>query len=187
MNLQQAIREVKEDYKQLKRQDQDRKVTSNFGRIFHPDNLDRLTKEDCKSFLLIKNNKHWDNIHRYGNIVTRDIDRLRGALKILVDEKKPLEQRLDHLFPNGSPNYIKGLGRATITPILLVVYPENYGVYNARTEEGLNAVRLMPKIGRGNSLSKRYTEINEVLKGLAYKNDMSLLQLDVIWWKITRG
>ena len=32
------------------------KVVGKYGKLFHPDNLDNLTKEDFKSFLLIKNN-----------------------------------------------------------------------------------------------------------------------------------
>jgi hypothetical protein len=35
-----------------------------FGTLFHPDNLAHLTKEEFKSFLLIKNNKHWEEIQR---------------------------------------------------------------------------------------------------------------------------
>ena len=58
-----------------------------------------LTKEDFRSFLLIKNNKHWDGIHRQVNMITEDIDKLKKTIRILLDEGKPLIDRLDFLFP----------------------------------------------------------------------------------------
>ena len=88
--------------------------------MFHPGNLNAFTKDDFKSFLLIKNNEHWEGIHRQGNMITQDMDKLRNALKILLDETKPLKKRLDFLFPKNKPNYIKGLGRTIVTPILRI-------------------------------------------------------------------
>jgi len=120
-------------------------------------------------------------------MITQDMDRLRNALKILVDENKLLKERLDFLFPKNKPNYIKGLGRAIVTPILMVVYPTKYGVYNRRSAEGLNKVRLEPKFSRGASFSEKYIKINKVLNSLATKNNMSLFELDDVWWRITEG
>ena len=133
MDLQEAIKNTREDFHNQHRQNEEKQVIKKYGSMFHPKNLEILTKEDFKSFLLIKNNKHWSWIHRQGNIITQDMDKLRNALNIDLDENKPLIDRLDFLFPKNKPNYIKGLGRAIVTPILLVVYPEKYGVYNKRS------------------------------------------------------
>lgn len=187
MDLQEAINKTKEDYQTPERQNDEKEVIDKFGHIFHPDNLDSLSKDDFKSFLLIKNNKHWEGIHRQGNMITQDMDKLRNALKILLDESKPLKERLDFLFPKNKPNYIKGLGRAITTPILMVVYPTKYGVYNRRSSEGLEKVGLKPKYSRGASFSERYIKINKVLNNLAAENEMSLFGLDDVWWKITEG
>jgi len=187
MELQEAIKKTKEDYQEHERQNEEKEVIDKYGNMFHPDNLDDLTKEDFKSFLLLKNNKHWEGIHRQGNIITKDMDKLRNALKILLDESRPINKRLDFLFPKNRPNYIKGLGRAIVTPILMVVYPNKYGVYNRRSSEGLNKVGLEPKFSWGASFSERYTKINEVLNKLATENDMTLFELDNIWWYITEG
>lgn len=187
MDLQEAIIKTKEDYQKSERQNEENEVINKFGYMFHPDNLDNLTREDFKSFLLIKNNKHWEGIHRQGNMITQDMDKLKRTLKILFDENRTIKERLDFLFPKSKPSYIKGLGRAVITPILMVVYPDRYGVYNRRSSEGLKKVGLKPRYSRGASFSERYIKINEVLLHLAKKHNMSLFQLDDVWWKITEG
>lgn len=187
MDLQEAIVKTKEDYQKPERQNEEKEVIDKYGHIFHPDNLDVLTKDDFKSFLLLKNNKHWEGIHRQGNMITQDIDKLRRALKNLLDESKPLKERLDFLFPKNRPNYIKGLGRAIVTPILMVVYPTKYGVYNRKSAEGLRKVGLEPKFNKGASFSEKYIKINDVLKNLVAQNDMSLFELDDVWGKVTEG
>ena len=96
--------------------------------MFRPDNLDNLTKEDFKSFLLFRNNKHWEGIHRQGNLVTADMNKLKKALEILLDEDKDIRDRLNKLFPPNNNNFVKGLGRAIFTTILLVVYQQKFGV-----------------------------------------------------------
>lgn len=187
MELQEAIEKTKEDYQTPKRQNEEKEVIEKYGYMFHPNNLDALTKDNFKSFLLIENNKHWEGIHRQGNMITEDMDKLIEALKILLDESKPLKERLDFLFPKNKPNYIKGLGRAIVTPILMVVYPSKYGVYNRRSDEGIEKVGMEPKFSRGASFSEKYIKINDVLSSLATENNMSLFELDDVWWKITEG
>lgn len=184
MNLQDAIIKTKEDY-QPERQNEEKEVIDKYGYMFHPHNLDVLTKDDFKSFLLYKNNKHWVGIHRHGDMITQDMNKLRNALKILLDESKPLKERLDILIPKNKPSYIKWFGRAIMTPILMVVYPTKYGVYNTCSVEGLEKVELEPKFSRGASFSEKYIKINEVLNNLAAENNMTLFELDDVWWKIT--
>src|SRR5260370_37643205 len=100
----------------------EQEVITEYGELFNPKNIDNLTAEDFKSFLRIKNNRHWSNIFRHGNRVTSDMARLREAIRVLVDESQPLEKRLNVLFPLNKPKYITCLGKAVATPVLLVVY-----------------------------------------------------------------
>ncbi len=158
-------------------------MLAHFGSLFRPDNLSRLTREEFKSFLLIKNNKHWEGIHRQGNMVTKDMPRLREALGILLDETRPIKERLEVLFPKNRPSYIKGLGRAVATPILAVVYPDKYGVYNSRSEWGLKTLGLYPKF-HGESFAQRYVAINGILNDLAERYNLSLLELDEIFGRL---
>jgi hypothetical protein len=71
----------------------EQEVITEYGELFNPKNIDNLTAEEFKSFLRIKKNRHWSNIFRHGNRVTSDMARLREAIRILVDESQPLENR----------------------------------------------------------------------------------------------
>jgi len=161
------------------------KVIGKYGKLFHPSNLNKLTKEEFKSFLLIKNNLHWDGIHRQGNLITEDMNKLKKALSVLLDENRDIKERLNFLFPMKEKNYIVGLGRAVVTPILLVVYPKKYGAWNSRTEEGLKKLNLFPSFPRGASFADKYIKINSVLNDIAEKYLISLWQVDGIMGEIT--
>lgn len=162
-----------------KRLQEQKEVIKKYGKLFNPMNLDNLTSEDFKSFLLIKNNRHWEGIHRQGNMITADMDKLKNGLKILLDEKRDIKERLNFLFPQNKTHYIKGLGRAVITPILLVVYPEKYGVYNSKSEHYLKEFGLLPNF-RKKSFAEKYVEVNQILNELALDYKVNLWQLDSI-------
>ncbi len=152
----------------------ERKVLDRYGALFHPNNLANLTREDFQSFLLIKNNYHWEGIHRQQGLITADLPKLKKALAILLDESKPIKSRLDSLFPKGGENFIKGLGKAVVTPILLVVYPDKYGVWNQKSEAALKKLGLFPEFDRGDAFSDRYVKVNQVLNDLKEKYGISL-------------
>jgi hypothetical protein len=156
-------------------------MLARYGRLFDPANIPNLTAEEFRSFLSIKNNKHWEGIHRQSGLLTRDMDRLRKALGILVDEERPLTERLEKLFPKGRAGFVKGLGRAIATPILTVVYPEEYGVFNSRSERALKHFGLFPNFERGASFADRYTAVNQALNRLAHEYNLSLLELDEVF------
>ncbi len=163
----------------------EQEVIARYGELFNPNNIDNLTAEDFKSFLLFKNNRHWSGIFRTENLVTIDMARLRGAIKVLLDENQPLEKRLDVLFPPNKPNYIKGMGKAIATPILLVVYPDKYGVWNEPSQQGLKLLNLLPQFGRGASFADKYMKINKVLNDLASQYNLSLWQVDGVLGDLT--
>ena len=172
------------EWKQLilnnqKRLQEEKDIISKYGEMFHPANLDNLTKEGFKSFLSYKNNKHWTGINRQSNLITADMDKLKKGLKTLLDESRNIKERLGFLFPRNSPNYIRGLGRAVTTPILLMVYPEKYGVYNSKSEEGLRKLGLLPDF-RGKSFAEKYIRVNRILNELASEYEITLWQLDEI-------
>ena len=156
----------------------EQEVIAKYGELFNPTRIDSLTADDFKSFLLFKNNRHWHGIYRYGNLVTRDMARLREAMRILVDESQPLEKRLNVLFPPNKPNYIKGLGKAVATPILLMVYPDKYGVWNEPSQQGLKRLNLLPQFSKGASFADKYLMINKILNDLARQYNLSLWQVD---------
>jgi hypothetical protein len=155
-------------------------VIGKYGRIFDPANLDNLSKNDFKSFLLMKNNFHWEGIHRQGNMITADMAKLKSVLKILLDESKPLKDRLNKIFGANDKCVIRGLGKAVLTPILLVAYPNKYGVWNRRSEDALRQFNLFPRFSPRDGFAEKYIKINNVLTELTGKYGISLWQLDGI-------
>jgi len=162
----------------------ERQVVGRFGKMFNPKNLDSLTKEDFKSFLLIKNNLHWESIHRQGNIITANMPILRKFLKFLLNEEIPLKERLDSPFIEKGGQWVKGIGRAVMSAILLVVYPKKYGVWNSKSEAALKKVGLHPDFRAKDTFGDRYIKFNQVLLDLSQKYNISLWQLDGVLGEI---
>ncbi|OGM25449.1 hypothetical protein A2715_05370 [Candidatus Woesebacteria bacterium RIFCSPHIGHO2_01_FULL_39_32] len=156
----------------------EQQVIGKYGQLFQPKNLDKLTKEDFKSFLLIKNNLHWEGIHRQGNIITSDMNALKRFLKHVLDEKLTLEKRLNTEFIENGGYWVKGIGRAIITAILMVVYPEKYGIWNTKSEAALKKLNLFPSFQRNYKFGDKFKKINEVLLELSNMHNISLWQLD---------
>lgn len=159
-------------------------VLEKYGSVFHSSNIQFLTKETFQSFLLIRNNFHWEGIHRQQSLITSDMAKLRKALTTLLDETKPLKDRLDFLFPHTGTNFIKGLGKAVVTPILLVAYPKKYGVWNAKSEAALKKLKEFPSLKSKDSFSIKYLKVNQVLLELSEKYSASLWQIDGVLGEI---
>ena len=115
---------------------------------------------------------------------TSDMDLLKKALKILADESIPLEKRLDTLLPPDGSVMVPRFGTATITPILMIMYPNKYGVLNKPVEDGLRKVGLWPSFTRNASFSEKYTEVNYILTSLSEELNIDLWTLDTLWWFI---
>jgi hypothetical protein len=156
-----------------------------YGVMFRPANLANVTEDDFRAFLLLKNNMHWTGIHRHPNIYA-DMGRLRAALEELLDESKPIDERLNRLTTKTDPLYIKGMGRAVLTPILMCVYPNQYAVYNRISEEALT------RLGRnnakaGDSFGKRYLAINAACKQIANEIGEPLSSVDAMFSLLVHG
>ncbi len=156
-----------------------------YGNLFQPRNIPSLTEEQFKAFLLLKNNKHWTGIHRQPNIYA-DMERLKATLLVLLDESQPIQDRLDKITDKNESLYIKGLGRAVVTPILMCVYPDKYAVYNRISEEGLNW------LGRNtarpsDNFGKRYVAINEACHQIADEIRQPLSLVDSMFSLMVHG
>lgn len=162
-------------------------VVAQYSQIFSPENIDKMTKVDFRSFLLFKNNRHWDSLHRQGGRMTADMPKLREAIKLLVDESLSVKVRLDKLRPSTGNPMVKGLGRAVITAILQIMHPEKYGVLNNTAEAGMKQLGLWPKTRRGASFGERYEKINHVITETAAKLNIDLWTLDMLWWRVANS
>ncbi|MBN1509227.1 MAG: DUF91 domain-containing protein [Sedimentisphaerales bacterium] len=159
-------------------------VLEKYQPVFASENLDGLTAEMFRSFLLFRNNKHWDSIHRQGGWMTADMAKLQEALKVLLDEGLDIKTRLNRLRPPTGDPMIKGLGRAVITAILQVAYPDKYGVWNNTAESGMKRLGIWPDMPRGASFSERYVVLNRVLHEVAEQLGIDLWTLDMLWWRV---
>src|SRR5258708_2515508 len=111
---------------------QELEVTQYWGVIFSPKGIASLTKQDMTGFMSFAQNKRWREISKEN--VTADMEALRVALLVLVDETRRVAERLNELEPGRGELAVPHLGKAKLTPILLVAWPKQYGVWNDYSE-----------------------------------------------------
>jgi endonuclease NucS-like protein len=152
-------------------------VLARFQPVFCPDHAQELSEEEFRSFLLFENNRHWTGLHRQGSRMCSDMDRLRKALGILLDEKQPVNGRLDSAI-----EMVTGMGKNVATAILLVLRPDQYGVWNNRSEANMKRLGIWPSFERGEPFGQRYEKVNAVLQQLRTALDIDLWTLDGLWF-----
>lgn len=159
-------------------------VLARYQPLFRPENLTDLIEGDFLSFLQLKNNKHWSGLHRHQRFIVADIDLLKEALAILVDEDRSIEDRLNQLISQSSGPMVPHLGRAVLTAILQIAYPNRYGVWNGTSEAALRILGIWPEFERGKPFGARYVTVNQLLLQLASRLQLDLWTLDYLWWHV---
>jgi hypothetical protein len=154
-------------------------VLARYRPIFSSEHIPSLTKEEFTSFLYIENNHHWSGLYRTGLGAAQDMNALRQAFAVLLDENRPIQER----FPKAL-DPVTGLGKGIATAILTVAYPAKYGVWNNTSEAALRKVGLWPDFARGTDIGGRYAKINALLARLALDLEMDFWTLDTFWWFI---
>lgn len=163
---------------------QELEVTQYWKVIFSPKGIATLTKQDITGFLSYRQNHRWREISRED--VAADMDKLRAALLVLVDETRPIAVRLNELEPGRGALAVAHLGKAKLTPLLLVTSPKLYGVWNDYSERALRGMGLMPEFAQGVRLGDQYMSVNDILLELASSYRVSLWWLDIILERIAR-
>ena len=168
-----------QDGEELKVRD---KVYKKYGKIFHPDNLDNLTKEDFLSFFYLKNNKHWTNNRpagrweRHGKL--KDV---KNGLKILLDESRPLAERIRQIVDD--QKMMKYIGPAIYTSILFIVYPKKYPAINGTVADALdNLGKYSKKDYNSKPQSESIPAMQEIVKQYATDNNFDFWVMDWVWW-----
>ena len=152
-------------------------VLARYRPIFSSEHIPILTKEEFTSFLYSENNHHWSGLYRKGLGAAEDMNTLRQALAVLLDEDQPIQERLPKAL-----DQVTGLGKGIATAILTVAYPAKYGVWNNTSEAALRKVGLWPDFSRGEDIGGRYAQINDLLARLAADLEMDFWTLDTFWW-----
>lgn len=151
-------------------------VLARYRPAFQSGAIDKIDEEVLRSFLYFENNRHWSGLNRQVNRVCADMQATRAALAHLVDEARPIAERMQPATD------IKGMGKGIITAILHVAYPDRYGVWNNTSHAGLVELGLLPRSPRGASFGSRYADVNEILLHLAEALEVDLWTLDTVWW-----
>lgn len=159
-------------------------VLKRYQQVFRPGALDKISEEQFQSFLRYENNCHWP-LHRGGAAITEDMNKLHKALEILLNESKPIEDRLNQLFPGGE-TYVPHLGKAILTAILTFVYPDDYGVWSGTSEKAAKKLGIWPNFPRGLSLGDHYKEFNANVLQMSKKLDTDLWTLDGLLWRVVQ-
>lgn len=154
-------------------------VLQRYQPVFRPDRLKDLAEDTFRSFLYFENNKHWTGLHRQVGVLTKDMDRLRSALAVLLDEGQPLPQRFTQAV-----NMVKGMGKALASAVLLVAYPDRYGVWNSTSESALQILNIWPEFEPKMSVGEKYERLNKLFLQLARDLEVDLWTLDWIWWEL---
>ena len=162
-------------------------VLTQYQPVFSRDNIEQLSTDIYKSFLLFRNNHHWTGLHRTGGKAAEDIGRLRQGLSLLLNEDLPIADRLNQLQPKNRPALVPYFGKAVITAILQIAYPDKYGVWNNTSESVLKDLKVWPEFDRGLSFGERYIQVNELLAQLSEAVGVDLWTLDALFWGLETG
>jgi len=154
-------------------------VLARYQSVFAPEHVIGITEDEFRSFLLFENNHHWTGLHRQGPRMCADMNRLRDALAILVDEAQPIAERLDRVI-----RMVSGMGKNLVTAVLLIVQPDRYGVWNNRSEANMKRLGIWPEFDRGESFGSRYVKVNQILLQLRDALQTDLWTLDALWWHL---
>jgi hypothetical protein len=160
------------------------KVLNNYKDIFSSKKIRNISWDQFSGFLKFENNNHWQGIDlqiKLGNYLKNNFDNVVNALSTLLDETKPISERFN------LANDIKDLGKAKISPILLIAYPDKYGVWNSVSEWCLKTLGIwlycLPnKSEKKLSDGEVYEGVNKVLLKLSEIMEVDLWTLDAIFW-----
>ncbi len=149
-------------------------VISRFSPLFR--NPARLTRDDYLEFLTIRNTSHWSDVERRDHEAADDMDHLRTAIALLVDHSTPLPARIDTVR-----DMLPIVSVDTLTPILLVAYPDHYGIWSETSEAALKDLGDWPGFESGATTGEKYQKINETLLRLADEHRVDLWTLAALW------
>jgi len=162
-------------------------VLSRYGPLFR-EHSNELTEQQMGEFLDFDNNCHWTGLHRQKSAICRDMPAVRKAISFLMNAKRG-DPALASLF-NEADTLVRGFGEGIITPILFVAFPDDFGVWNSKSQFALEILGLWPPMRRGESAGETYYKVNNVLlqtlaflkKGaMADEMPLDLWTLDYYW------
>lgn len=160
----------------------EKEVIARYSKVFITSHINDLQWEEFHGFMLFSNNHHWSSLQRSSGALKANFDKLKIALKILLNEDMPIEERLQRTVSVDGENKVTGLGPALVTAILTVAFPEKYAVYNSTVEKAINLIQ--DNMYSKNYFARQYENFNEYANNLAKEYSISLWELDWAWYFI---
>jgi DNA-directed RNA polymerase subunit RPC12/RpoP len=161
-----------------------RRAYDNFRGRLNQSKLVSLGKlcEDYRQFLYFENNHSWTRLYRTGLAALSKPEKLWKLLVYIQDETVPIQHRIVSALEG--QYHISGIGKNILTGLLHMYSPDEYGVWNSRTDDTLALIRRKPsqKVGVGN----RYLAINRELKKLAIELETDLTTIDGLMWYVSK-
>lgn len=115
----------------------------------------------------------------YRDRIVRDIDKFREAMRFLLDETVPVEERLNEILTRDRRLHIEGIGKGLATSILMDLDPQKYATWNNKTNMGLEALGLIPEFERGDDWGTKYEKVMEVISHIRdLRPEFSFLEID---------
>lgn len=148
-------------------------VLDEYRTLFQHEEFGTITEQEFKEFLLFEDNRHWTGLYRKRPMMTDDMEHLGYGLETLVDENQALTSRVQT-----TEETVDGMGKATISAVLVTAYPEKYGVWNNRSEEALKQLTIWSDFKYGSDFARRYERVNDILLDLS--NELDLWDLDAL-------
>lgn len=149
-------------------------VLDRYGPIFRDPS--RVDVDTFTGFLRFENNRHWWNLHRDEAILTQHFDTVRDLLVDLVDPHLDIAARIDAVGD------VPGFTSDLYTAILLVAFPDEFGVRSAISDSAMERLGLMPDLSDTPTAGVAYDRVNEMLLVTANDLGVDLWTLDALWW-----
>lgn len=162
-----------------------------YGNLFNFSNIENIDIEKFRKFFNFKENRHWYGLTQNIALLVSNPKNLKASLKLLLDESKPISERIDEVMGSSGERKVKGYGLARISAILHYAHPDKYGAFNKVSLEALSKIDENPRENdpHWKSLTdgERYNLVNQKLLELSKKYKISLWAIDWVWWDMVRN
>ncbi len=162
-----------------------------YGNLFEISNIENIDIEKFRKFFNLSENQHWHGLNQNISLLVSNPKNVKESLKLLLDEHKPISERIDGILDASGESKVKGYGLARISAILHYAHPDKYGAYNNVSMEGLSKIGENPKDTnpRWNSLTngEKYNLVNQKFLELSKSYNISLWAIDWVWWDLVNN
>lgn len=161
-------------------------VLRRYRDVFSSDAVETISADEFAGFLQFESNRHWWGMQRGADRMVNNLDLLRWTLAVLLDESRPIDERVEEIDSASSGLVVPGLDHTIYTPVLLVSAPDEYGVWNSISESAMTRLDLWPDLSGAESNGARYRQVNEMILTVAEELDTDTWTLDAMWWAIEK-